>query len=44
MVEFDPAFYVIAALVLLFVFFVFMFVRRTLAGFKEGVEDAKRER
>jgi hypothetical protein len=43
MVEFGPEFYVIAGAVLLFVFFLFLFVRRTLAGFKEGVERGKRD-
>jgi hypothetical protein len=43
MVEFGPEFYVIAGAILLFVFFLFMFVRRTLTGFKEGFESGKRD-
>ncbi|CQH62081.1 uncharacterized protein HHUB_3634 [Halobacterium hubeiense] len=42
MVELGPAFYVLAAAFLLFVFFLFMFLRRTLTGFKEGFESGKR--
>jgi len=43
MVEFGPTFYVLAGVVLLFVFFMFLFLRRTLTGFKEGVESGKRD-
>jgi len=43
MVEFGPGFYVLAIAFLLFVFFVFLFLRRTLTGFKEGVERGKRD-
>lgn len=43
MVEFGPEFYVVAGLILLFVFFLFLFVRRTLTGFKEGFDSGKRE-
>ncbi|MFB6271083.1 MAG: hypothetical protein ABEH83_14150 [Halobacterium sp.] len=43
MVEFGPEFYVIAGAILLFVFFLFLFVRRTLAGFREGFESGKRD-
>lgn len=43
MVEFGPEFYVIAGAILLFVFFLFMFVRRTLTGFKEGLDSGKRD-
>ena len=43
MVEFGPAFYALAAAFLLFVFFMFLFLRRTLTGFKEGVESGKRD-
>lgn len=42
MVEFGPVFYVLAAAVLLFVFFMFLLIRRTFAGFREGFEDGKR--
>lgn len=41
--ELGPAFYALAAAFLLFVFFVFMFLRRTLTGFKEGFESGKRD-
>ena len=43
MVEFGPAFYALAAAFLLFVFFMFLFLRRTLTGFKEGIESGKRD-
>ena len=43
MVEFGPTFYALAAAFLLFVFFMFLFLRRTLTGFKEGVESGKRD-
>ena len=43
MVEIGPAFYVLAAGFLLFVFFMFLFLRRTLTGFKEGFENGKRD-
>jgi len=43
MVEFGPAFYALAAAFLLFVFFMFLFLRRTLTGFKEGFESGKRD-
>lgn len=43
MVEFGPMFYVVAAAILLFVFFLFMFVRRTLLGFKQGLEDSSKK-
>jgi len=42
MVDIGPAFYVLATAFLLFVFFMFLFLRRTLSGFKEGFEDGKR--
>ncbi|MFB6072277.1 MAG: hypothetical protein ABEJ88_04840 [Halobacterium sp.] len=42
MVQFGPMFYVVAGAVLLFVFFLYLFVRRTFQGFKEGVERGKR--
>ena len=43
MVEFGPAFYALAAAFLLFVFFMFLFLRRTLTGFKEGFDSGKRD-
>jgi hypothetical protein len=41
MAEFGPAFYLLAAAVLVFVFFLFLFVRRIVTGFREGVERGK---
>jgi hypothetical protein len=43
MVEFGPMFYVVAMAILLFVFFLFMFVRRTLQGFKQGLEESSKK-
>jgi flagellar biogenesis protein FliO len=34
----------ILAVLLLFVFFVYLMVRRTITGFKKGVEDGQRDR
>ncbi|MFC3477834.1 DUF7859 family protein [Halobacterium litoreum] len=42
MVEFGPTFYILAGAVLLFVFFMFLFIRRTLTGFREGMDEGKR--
>jgi len=42
MVEFGPTFYILAGAVLLFVFFLFLFIRRTFTGFKEGMDEGKR--
>lgn len=36
---FDPM-WVVLALLLLFVFFLYLLVRRTLVGFKEGMEES----
>ncbi|WP_232686853.1 hypothetical protein [Halobacterium zhouii] len=44
MVQFGPEFYVIAGAVLLFVFFLFLFVRRTITGFREGMDSSRDER
>ena len=44
MVEFGPEFYVIAGAVLLFIFFIFLFVRRTITGFREGFEGNRNDR
>lgn len=43
MVQFGPEFYVIVGAVLLFVFFVFLFVRRTVAGFREGLDGGQND-
>lgn len=43
MVQFGPMFYIVAAAILLFVFFLYMFVRRTFQGFKEGLDESKRK-
>lgn len=43
MVEFGPVFYALAAAVLLFVFFMFLLIRRTFTGLREGFEDGKRD-
>ena len=44
MVQFGPEFYVIVGAVLLFVFFLFLFVRRTITGFREGFDGGQDER
>jgi hypothetical protein len=43
MVEFGPMFYIIAAFVLLVFFVLFLFVRRTLQGFKQGLQDSSKK-
>lgn len=43
MVEFGPMFYMLATAVLLFVFILFLFVRRTLQGFKQGLEESSKK-
>jgi hypothetical protein len=40
----DPIMLGILALILLFVFFVYLMLRRTVTGFKEGVEDGQNRR
>lgn len=37
----DPLFVILAVVLLGLIFFFFLLVRRTLMGFKEGVEDAR---
>ncbi|MFB6132919.1 MAG: hypothetical protein ABEJ44_05900 [Halanaeroarchaeum sp.] len=37
----DPAFLFILGALLLFVFFLFLMIRRTLVGYREGVERGK---
>lgn len=38
----DPLFWILAAVLLGLLFFGFLLLRRTVMGFKEGMEDAKR--
>ncbi|MEF8781577.1 MAG: hypothetical protein V5A39_10140 [Haloarculaceae archaeon] len=40
----DPIMLGILALILLFVFFMYLMLRRTVTGFKEGVEDGQNRR
>ncbi|QSG05229.1 hypothetical protein [Halapricum desulfuricans] len=42
--EIDPVLVAIVAVLLGFVFFVYLFLRRTVTGFQEGVEQARRKR
>ncbi len=39
----DLILYGILAIILLFVFFAYLMLRRTVTGFKEGVEDGTRD-
>ncbi|GAB3689369.1 hypothetical protein GCM10028857_24620 [Salinarchaeum chitinilyticum] len=39
---FDPLFWILAVVLLGLIFFGFLLFRRTVMGFKEGVDDAKR--
>ncbi|MDZ7849893.1 MAG: hypothetical protein U5K70_03455 [Halodesulfurarchaeum sp.] len=41
MVETGPVFYFILAALLLFFFFIYLMIRRTLLGFKEGMDRAR---
>lgn len=41
MVSFDAAFYFLLAALLLFVFFLYLMVRRTVVGFREGMDSGK---
>ena len=41
MVSLDPAFLFILSALLLFVFFLFLMIRRTIVGFREGVDRGK---
>ncbi|CAP14833.2 MULTISPECIES: hypothetical protein [Halobacterium] len=43
MASLGPVFYVFAAALLLFVFFTFLFIRRTVASFRDGVENSNRD-
>ncbi|WP_458188902.1 DUF7859 family protein [Haladaptatus sp. NG-WS-4] len=38
----DPVFIGVLVALLAFVFFVYLFIRRTLTGFKEGVQKGQR--
>jgi flagellar biogenesis protein FliO len=40
----DPIMLGILAVILLFVFFLYLMVRRTVTGFKQGVEDGQNRR
>ena len=40
----DPIFAGLVVVMLLFVFFAYLFVRRTLTGLQEGYDDAYRDR
>lgn len=40
----DPIMLGILALILLFIFFMYLMLRRTVTGFKEGVEDGQNRR
>lgn len=40
----DPVLVAMVALMLIFVFAVYLFLRRIATGFKEGVEQAQRDR
>jgi hypothetical protein len=39
---FDPLFWILAAVLLGLIFFAFLLFRRTVMGFKEGMDDARR--
>lgn len=41
MVEFDPMLVGMLVLMLGFVFFIYLFLRRTLVGFREGMEQGQ---
>ncbi|UWG49104.1 Uncharacterized protein HSRCO_2848 [Halanaeroarchaeum sp. HSR-CO] len=41
MVPLDPAFLFILGALLLFVFFLFLMIRRTLVGFREGMDRGR---
>ncbi|MFW6384707.1 MAG: hypothetical protein ACOCY7_01070 [Halodesulfurarchaeum sp.] len=43
MVDTGPMFYVLLGLLLVFFFFVYLMIRRTVLGFKEGMERGKRQ-
>ena len=41
MVEAGPVFYAMLAALLLFFFFIYLMIRRTLLGFKEGMDQGR---
>lgn len=41
MVETGPVFYFIIAALLLFFFFIYLMIRRTILGFKEGMDRSR---
>ncbi len=41
MVEAGPVFYAMLAALLLFFFFIYLMIRRTLLGFKEGMDQSR---
>lgn len=41
MASFDVAFYLLLAALLVFVFFIYLMVRRTVTGFREGMSRGK---
>jgi hypothetical protein len=41
MVETGPVFYFILGALLLFLFFIYLMIRRTLLGFKEGMDQGR---
>jgi hypothetical protein len=43
MVDAGPAFYFILAALLVFLFFVYLMIRRTVLGFKEGMDESRRQ-
>ncbi|MFW6017451.1 MAG: hypothetical protein ACOCPX_01375 [Halapricum sp.] len=42
--EVDPVLVALVAIMLGFVFFVYLFIRRTVTGFQEGIEQSRRKR
>jgi len=40
-VEVDPVLLAIVAIILGFVFFVYLFVRKTITGFQEGMQESR---
>ena len=41
MIQTDPVIYFIVGALLLFFFFIYLMIRRTLLGFKEGMEQSR---
>ncbi|MFB6134827.1 MAG: hypothetical protein ABEJ55_07550 [Halanaeroarchaeum sp.] len=42
MLDLDPVFLLLLATLLLFVFFVFLMIRRTIVGYREGYSSRKK--